>query len=858
MEQLIDFFDRYIRGSSQALVYDDGFRRWSYTYDQLRATALSIAGQLTDAGLGPGDRLLIWSDSRPEWVATFWGCMLCGVAVVPVDASTSPDLVERIAKTAQPRGAFVGDGLELKAPASTMFVSRLSHIHWLDPTPAPAFRPGAAMSSGSVRARVEPHAIAEIVFTSGTTGEPKGVVITHRNIVANITPVEREVAAYRRFLWPFRPIRFLNLLPLSHMFGQALSIFLPALVNAATVFTTSYNPDQIVSQVRRHRITLMVTVPRVLEMLRARIVQRAPRCAMPAPTEDALPLRLWRYRDAHRVFGWRFCGFVLGGASLDRALEDFWGRLGYAVIQGYGLTETAPIVAWNHPFKPKHGTVGRPLEGIEVRIAADGEILVRGPTVTSGYLNAPEETRAALEGGWFHTGDLGAFDDSGHLVIRGRKKDVIATLEGLKVFPEDVERVLEATSGVREAAVVGRVEDHAEYVHAVLVLHPNADPAAIIREVNATLEPHQRIRDFSVWTTGPLPRTEAMRKLKRFEIRRWVEEGRPARTGEERAPADEIQRLLSKYGKDRVVTSGTTLDELGLTSLDRVELMMALEDSARVTLSETAVSEAHTVGDLRRLAREAADTSGMPEEALSFPGWARWPLVRLLRIVSQRTWILPLANIFFSLEVEGREHLRALAGPIVFASNHQSHFDTPVILKALPTRWRRTIAVAMWKEYFDAHFFPERHTPHERLTTSALYYLVTCFFNAFPLPQSEPGTRQTLRHMGDLATDGSSILIFPEGFRTERGEISPFQPGIGLIASKLRLPVVPVRLEGVDRVLHHTWHWPRRGPVRVTFGAPLLLEGDDYAALARRVREAVAALQPLPVEASRRAPGAAA
>jgi long-chain acyl-CoA synthetase len=197
--------------------------------------------------------------------------------------------------------------------------------------------------------------------------------------------------------------------------------------------------------------------------------------------------------------------------------------------------------------------------------------------------------------------------------------------------------------------------------------------------------------------------------------------------------------------------------------------------------------------------------------------------------------------------------LRALAGPVVFAVNHQSHFDTPVILQALPRRFRRTLAVAMGMDFFEPHFFPEHHTWWERFTRGGLYCLAALFFNGFPLPQREPGVRQTLRYMGELATDGVSILIFPEGHRTEHGEIKTFQPGVAMIASKLGLPVVPVRLEGVERVLHHTWHWPRRGNVRVTFGAPLALEGDDYVALAQRVQEAVVALQPLPIDVSRRA-----
>jgi long-chain acyl-CoA synthetase len=855
---LIDFYDRYIRGPSTALVYDDGLRRWSYTFDQLRAAAEDFARQLVDRGLRPGDRLLIWSDSRPEWIAAFWGAMLGGVAVVPVDGSASPDLVSRIVKAADPRGALVGDGLDLGPVPASAPVWRARDIRWASANAIAAVRTGAARASGAVYAPIDAHTVAEIVFTSGTTGDPKGVLITHGNILANIGPIEREVVAYRRYLWPFRPIRFLDLLPLSHMFGQALAMFFPPLVNASTVFVTGYNPDQIIEQTRRLRITLIVTVPRVLEVLRERIRQRAPRCATPEAAERPLLIRLWHYRDVHRLFGWRFCGFVSGGAPLDQALEEFWRRLGFAVIQGYGLTETAPIVAWNHPFRMKHGTVGRPLEGVEVRIAADGEILVRGPTVTAGYLSAPGQTREALEAGWFHTGDIGALDDSGHLVIRGRKKDVITTLEGLKVFPEDVERVLEQVPGVREAAVVGRIVNHAEHVHAVMVLEPGRDAAEIVRQANTKLEPHQRIRDFSLWTRGALPRSEPMRKVKRFEIRRWVEQGWPERPQEVPAAAGGVERLLARYVGTRALKPETTLEELGLTSLDRVELMMALERQAGVSVSETAVDEARTVGDLQRLTEPAAATGKAPE-TFPFPAWTRWRLSRLVRNVSQRTWVLPLASLFFNLRVEGLEHLRDLEGPVILASNHQSHFDTPVILKALPARWRRLVAVAMAREFFDPHFSPERHTFAEYLTTSALYYLATLFFNAFPLPRGEPGTRQTLRYMGELATGGFSILIFPEGHRTQRGEILEFQPGVGILGSRLKVPVVPVRLEGVERVLHQTWRWPRRGDVRVTFGPPMVLEGDDYPALARRVQDAVVALQPTPSPVSpANAPDAAA
>ena len=837
MQHLLDFFDRYVHGRWTALRHDDGLRQSSHTADELCATAQAFARRFQDAGLQPGDRLIIWSDSCSEWVAAFWGAMLRGVAVIPLDARASQDLVRRVVRVAAPRGVVAGDGVDTASIPPSVLTWRLRDIHW---TNAPV---------NTTRVEPSPDTVAEIVFTSGTTGDPKGVVITHRNIMANIAPVERAAAQYGKYPWPFRPLRFLGLLPLSHMFGQALTVFLPPLVRATTVFIKGYSPQEIVSQIRRHRITLAVTVPRLLDLLRGRVRQLAPTSQRLAPVGLPLVRRLWRHRDAHRLFGWRFCGFVVGGAHLDPELEGFWSGLGFAVIQGYGLTETAPIVAWNNPFRITHGTVGMPLEGVDVRIASDGEVLVRGPSVTSGYLDAREETRSAFEGGWFRTGDLGSFDETGHLRIHGRKKDVIVTAEGVHVVPEDVERAVEAVPGVREAAVVPHTNG-GERVHAVLVLDPGVDASTVIRQANTTLESQQRIRDFSVWPGQALPRTEAIRKLKREEIRRWVAEGTPLPASVRQTGAGNLETILGRYAPGLSVSPDTTLEELGLTSLDRIELTMALEDEAGVGLSEAAVVRAQTVDDLRR-AIDAASTAGTIAEAFPFPRWTRRLWARAIRDASQTLWILPLACIFMRRHIEGQGHLRQLRGPVIFAANHQSHFDTPAILSSLPFRWRRHVAVAMAKEVFEPHFAPSGYGVRDRVTTGCLYELAVLFFNAFPLPRTGPGTRETLRYAGELAAAGMSILIFPEGHRSEHGEISTFQPGVAMMASKLRLPVVPIRLAGLDRVLHHTWRWPRRGPVQVAFGQPLELSGDDYTTLANRIEQAVTALLPETAESVR-------
>jgi long-chain acyl-CoA synthetase len=248
------------------------------------------------------------------------------------------------------------------------------------------------------------------------------------------------------------------------------------------------------------------------------------------------------------------------------------------------------------------------------------------------------------------------------------------------------------------------------------------------------------------------------------------------------------------------------------------------------------------VADLKSLLETPAPAAEGADEPVDFPAWNRTSPVWLVRRLSQAVWILPLARVFAHLRVEGREHLRHLQGPVIFAANHQSHFDVPVILASLPGRLRARVAPAMAKEFFKAHFFPAGFSRRERLSNSLNYYLAAFFFNAFPLPQREAGARQTLQYIGELAGKGWSILIFPEGARSRSGEIKEFRGGIGMIGARLDVPVVPVRLEGIDRILPTGSSFARMAKVRVAFGAPLTLRGEDYAALAKQVEDAVRAL----------------
>ena len=812
LSELPQFFRRIAQYHEEFIIYDDGFRGWTFSYAEIGRLAMSFAARLRTEGVRKGDAVAIWSESRAGWIVALWGCLLEGAVVVPVEPQSSLDFFHKIEQRVRARLILVGDRVPEISPSSVP-VWRLAEIEQssevIEPTPVQIFEDDPA----------------EIVFTSGTTAEPKGVIITHRNLAAQLRPIEDQIAPYRKYVRPFAPLRILNLLPMSHLFGQSLATFVPPLIPASVLFISSASPREIVRQIRYRRAAILVSVPKVLEVLRDYIIHRFPETADTSRQSDAWPLRWWRFRRVHRMFGWKFCCVVSGGAPLPAGLEQFWANLAFVVVQGYGLTETAPVISFTHPFHVQPGTTGKPLEGLDVKIAPDGEVLVRGANVTPGYFEAGEGTRAAFREGWFHTGDFGELDANGDLIIRGRKTEMIVTPEGLKVFPEDVEAVLDHLPGVRESAVIGK-----DKVQAVLVLEDDANAEHIVREANQRLEHHQKIRSVSIWPGAELPRTKTTRKLRRAEIARVIEKG----AGEPvPKPESDIGSLIQKYAPGRKIGPETTIEELGLTSLDRVELMMDLETKLNTPIDERAFASVRKVADLSKPMAVAEETS--------FPRYNRSWIARIIRGIALEG-ILPLTKAVAPRKVSGLKNLENIKGPVIFAANHESHLDTPLILASLPWRWRRKIAPAMWKEYFDAHFHPERHSLFQRWTNNILYALITVLFNGFPIPQTEAGAGESIRYMGELVEEGWSILIFPEGERSLTGEIGRFFPGVGMIASHLHLPVVPVRLRGVGRVLPHGAKWPHRGAVEVTIGAPLHLQGESYAALARQVEDATRGL----------------
>ncbi|HEY4364356.1 MAG TPA: AMP-binding protein [Bryobacteraceae bacterium] len=808
-ETLLDFFEDLAVLKGEFLLYDDGYRSISRSYREVARAARAFALKLRAHRIAKGHKIVLCSENRPEWVAALWGCLLEGVIAVPVDYHSSAEFAGRIAGIVDARAILTGDSVRSGELSTNAPKWPFEDFSW--PELDPEFNRVADVRGDD---------IAQIVFTSGATAEPKGVIITHRNLLANIVPVENEILKYRKYGRPFYPLRFLNLLPLSHLFGQTLATFIPPMLTGTVVFQRSYHPAEIVEQIHSRRISVLVAVPKILEVLRDHILREFPESAQEPAAGAHWLARWWRFRRVHRAFGWKFWALITGAAPLDASTEEFWGRLGFLVIQGYGLTETAPIVTLNHPFHTRRGSVGKPVGGVEVRLADDGEVLVRGGNVSQGYFGQEPREVAAEE--WLHTGDIGEMDAEGRLTIRGRKKDMIVLVDGRKVFPEDVEATLRLIPGVRDCAVIGP-----DRVHAVLITEPGADAEEIVRLANNRLEEQQKIRAISLWPGDELPRTAGTGKLKRAEIRQQLTDG--VRATESSTAG--LLGILRRYAPDRTITPETTLDQLGLSSLDRVQLLMELEQHLDTTIDEGAFTAARKVSELTQ--------ARAPETPFEFPSWNRGWLARTVRGVIQAMLLRPLTRYYAHTRVAGLENLKDLKAPVIFASNHQSFMDVPAILCALPSHWRNRIAPAMAKEFFDAHFHSERFPWTKRFTNTLQYLIATLFFNAFPLPQREMGAKRTLRYMGSLTDQGWCVLIFPEGDRTRTGEIHPFRSGVAMLASHARVPVVPVRIEGLERVLHRDARWPTRGGVTVTFGVPLTMKGSDYAAEAARLEAAV-------------------
>ncbi len=836
-ESLIDFFSEYFLGTDVAFTSHRGYRSNRWTYRQVGADARRFARELESRQIVKGDAVLLWAENSAEWAVVFLGCLLRGAVVVPIDRLSTSDFSSRVADQVKSKLVVYSEGV----PAIGLGVPHLA----IESLPAAIARHS---DSNYASPQISRQDILEIVFTSGTTAEPRGVVITHGNVLANIEPLEREIQKYLRYERIFHPLRFLNLLPLSHIFGQMLALFVSPILAADTIFRESLKPADLLETVRREHVSVLIAVPRLVESLQRETERQMEAEGRLTKFKEDLAnsenehflLRWWRFRRIHRSLGWKFWAFISGGAALPDQTETFWNRLGYAVIQGYGLTETTSLISLNHPFRSDKGSIGKLFPGMEMKLDATGEILVRGENIAAGYWGGQQRQPVVGEDGWFHTGDLGQIDDQGRLFFKGRQKSVIVTSAGMKIYPQDLERALCEQSGVKESVVIALERDgNAEPCAVLLLENPRVDPRAAIQNANKSLAEFQQIRQWFVWPEPDFPRTPTQKPLLP-RIRAAVAEAKLS-TQTETPGASPLGELVARITGHPLsaLSPGTALDaELNMSSLDRMELMSALEGRYQVDLNEETFSEIKTVGQLEELLQNPSAS----RRDYSYSRWGQNWLVTWIRLAVYYLLVWPATYILAAPRVKGRENLRGLNGPALVVSNHVTYVDIGWILAALPARFRHRLATAMRGERLREMLHPSAELNlFQRLTEHLRYFLVIALFNVFPLPR-ESGFRRSFSFTGDLADRGWNILIFPEGLTTPDGQLHDFRAGIGLLATQLQLPVIPMRLDGLFDLRQAERIITRPGHVRVTIGKPVRFAPDREAQeiaseLKRRVAE---------------------
>ncbi len=869
-DSLADFFLANFQAHRDERAYGQrrGYRMERFTYGQVLEMALRFCRELEARHIGKGDRAMLWGENCAEWVAAFFGCALRGVVVVPMDDGASAEFAARVAGQVEARlwVCSRGHSTETHADADSVVVLEELKIPALSLQKAQGRRWGtlaggtpALLSDSQVA--IGRDDILQIVFTSGTTAEPKGVVITHGNVLANIAPLEQEMRRYLKYERWVHPVRFLNLLPLSHVFGQFLGMFLPPLLGGEVIFQEEFKPSEIISTIRRERVSVLVTVPRVVKSLTQKIERDLEDSGKTADFRRRFRVsegkhflrRWWIFRAIRRKFGWKFWAFICGGAALDAETEEFWGRLGYAAIQGYGLTETTSLISVNHPFKLGKGSIGKVLPGREVKLAEDGEILVRGGGVAAGYWNEGRQHGSAAEvtdgvtakDGWYRTGDVGALDDAGNLYFKGRKKEVIVTPGGLNIYPEDLEAALRRQPEVKDCVVVGIERGGNAEPCAVVILRDNGRDdislSAVVERANQSLAEFQRMRIWVQWPQKDFPRTNTQKPrrnlIAEFAGREILQTGR-GDVASDNAVTELIERITGRSVAK--LDADTALDsDLGLSSLDRVELIGALEDRYQVDLKETSFSAARTVGDVERMLSDEA----RPRAAYHYPGWVlRWP-VTWLRWLAHYLLGRPAMMLLGWPRIEGRENLRGCSGPLLLVCNHISDVDFAFVQAALPARLGNHIATATRGEDLEA-----LHTPAAsrgffgRIYDRTQWVLGVSLLNLFPLPR-EAGFRQSFAYAGEAVDRGYSVLVFPEGRHTVDGKMNPFRAGIGLLANNLGIPVLPMRIVGLFAVKQEGRKFARPGEIQVRIGRPTTFApGSDPAQIAQDLQRAVEAL----------------
>jgi long-chain acyl-CoA synthetase len=850
------------------------------TFGSMLKEVRSIAYRLMQESVAFGDRVAIIGENHPNWAIAYLGILYRGAVATPLDPAASKETLARFLSHSGTKLAFVSvSSLSKFHEACALIGKEIRAVVFQQSRECgtDSFADWAATPFPDEFADAPPSLIADdlalLMYTSGTTGLPKGVQLTHGNILAQITGVERVMNISEDEV-------VLSILPLFHAYSQVVNLWLAAIIGARVVYLNQLGSTEIEAAMKTCGATTLIGVPRLWYLFHSKIFDAVR--AKPAPLRwlfrvmlifsgllrDLANLNVGAicFRRVHRAFGGRLRLAVSGGANFDQAVASDFHRLGFTILQGYGLTETSGAVTATRFEDNRIGSVGTPIDGVEVRINdpgedSVGEILIRGPIVTSGYYRNPEADRDAFTcDKWFRSGDLGRFDKEGHLYIVGRKKDVIILSSGKNVFPEDVEAHYERSPLVSEICVIGKRDltnqfEHAETLTAIVI--PNfeflrtqqiSNPGEWLpwelEDLGRQIPEYQRVHDFVV-RTEPLPRTTT-RKVRRFELKQELEAANNSGSG----PRNGNGVVLSSASKQlmnsptgRIVSAiinqcAVNIEavhpqqnleiDLRLDSLARIECITQVEQVLGIRFDPSETTSLLTVGDVIELACRKTSELNNGNSLIKGPGSrskSQWqeilndnsghipelqPLLKRRRLTPLLAYLMLRAIYFVAraalgVEVTGSDVLRRLKPPYLICPNHQSYIDPFLVCSILPRSALGLILHVGASRYFTG------------LAKSQLARLI----NVVPIDPDKHLLR-AMRAGAAIMREGRILNVYPEGRRSFDGKLGVFKKGAAILATELNVPIVPVTLDGTYQI------WPR-GSSRIRFAKVTIAFGEPIA-----------------------------
>lgn len=822
------------------------------TYDKFGSDSKAIASHLINSGINKGDSIAISSENRPEWCISYMAIMLAGGIAVPIDAQLNSVAVRNFLIDSETKIIFYSSKTlqVINDAVSGLGIKKIDFD-------APDFSEILNFKHTAKFPDTDPEDIASIIYTSGTTGIPKGVMLTHKNFLSDAeAAIKADVIS--------ESDNVLSILPLHHTYPFMCTFLIPMVLGASVTYSPSLKGTDIVSSIKNKGVTILIGVPQLLELIRNGIINKIKQ--LPFPLSWIMKkiltisgsLRKGRgvnigkiiFKSAHKSLGKQFRFFASGGARLDPEVMNNLEALGFTVLEGYGLTETSPIVTFNPLKKRKAGSVGIPFQSVEIKIinkksgrgsgiGEEGEITIKGPMVMKGYYKNPDATAQVVRDGWFFSGDLGYIDRDGYVFITGRIKEVIVLSSGKNIYPEEIEKEYLKIPLIKEICVFAPEEKgKTESLHAIIV--PDLENAKKLRisNINETLKwdiagislklpSYMRIKRFDLYHE-PLPRTP-LGKLRRFMVKNLVQvksERLEVKSEDKNLMSDDIGRrvvdcIRPLLKEDIQIQSTDNLElDLGLDSLQRIELVVSIEKEFIITLSETFAADIQTVGELvEKIKKLLQGAEGRGQRAditakgfsaiLSLEpsenekrsvglkqGALEWLIVSILVRA-----IKLFLKIFFRLEVKGIENIPA--GPFIITPNHSSYLDGFTLASSLPMKILRNLYFQGFQKYFSKRLTAFLARPAHVIPIDPDTYL-----------------GKALRLSGYVLRNNKNLCIFPEGGRSPEGNLMEFKKGIGILALEMNVPAVPALIKGSFEALPKGSWRLRLKKITVTFGKP--------------------------------------